>query len=79
MNATVSVIKFAQEKIETLHLQLKILQKKEQQEQRKGNKKRGKKSKNAFSTPQVSLTLQLKISCTSLINMVYVLFLDGHS
>ena len=54
MNATMAVIKFAHEKIETLHLQLKIQQQKEQHEiqQKNNKKKRGKKSKNNFNTPQ---------------------------
>jgi len=55
MNATVAVIKFAQDKIETLHMQLKIQQKKEQQElqqHQKGNRRKGKKNSNNFSTPQ---------------------------
>ena len=54
MNATVAVIKFAQDKIESLHLQLKFQQKKEQQErQQRGNRKKGKKDSNNFNTPQV--------------------------
>lgn len=70
MNATVSVIKFTQQKIETLHLQLKFHQKKEQQEhQQKGNRKKGKKSSsnNSFNTPQVLSTgTTLHIECTTL-------------
>lgn len=55
LNATVVVIKVAQQKIEALHLQLKYHQKKEQQEQQQnGNsKKKGKKNQNSFNTPQV--------------------------
>ena len=51
MNATASVIKFAQSKIESLHLQLKMQQKKEMNQ--RSNKKKQKNSK--FNTPTKSM------------------------
>lgn len=53
MNATLAVIKFAHDKIETLHMQLKIHQQREVQEQQlNGSNKKWKKNKASFSTPQ---------------------------